>query len=151
MKRAWIAASLLLLAVFAVGLVSARDYVMFDALGPGPGFFPFWLAVIGLALSGLLLIETALARSSGPLDMPQGMGAVMRPVFVLIALAIVAALLDVLGYRTPAFVFIAGLLPALGARPLWVPLPMALAGSWGVFHVFYFWLKVPLPYGVFGI
>ena len=27
----------------------------------------------------------------------------------------------------------------------------ALAGSFGVFHVFYHWLKVPLPMGVLGI
>lgn len=151
MKSAWIVASLVLLAIFVVGLVSARAYVMFDALGPGPGFFPFWLSVFGLALSGLLLLETALARSSGPIEIPESWRAMTRPVAVLVALAIVAGLLEVLGYRITAFIFITGLLVALGARPLWVTLVMALAGSWGVFHVFYFWLKVPLPYGVFGI
>ena len=151
MKRAWIAASIILLAIFAVGIWSARSYIMFDALGPGPGFFPFWLALIGVVLSGVLLLETAFARSSGPIDLPESWRDTMRPVAVLVALAIVAGLLDVLGYRITAFIFIAGLLTALGARPMWVTLPMALVGSWGVFHIFYFWLKVPLPYGVFGI
>jgi putative tricarboxylic transport membrane protein len=27
----------------------------------------------------------------------------------------------------------------------------ALALSFGVFHVFYYWLKVPLPVGAFGL
>jgi putative tricarboxylic transport membrane protein len=26
-----------------------------------------------------------------------------------------------------------------------------LAGSFGVFHVFYYWLKVPLPIGALGL
>jgi putative tricarboxylic transport membrane protein len=29
--------------------------------------------------------------------------------------------------------------------------PFVLAASFGVFHVFYYWLKVPLPIGTFGI
>ena len=47
--------------------------------------------------------------------------------------------------------FIAGLLLVLGARsPIAIALT-AVAGSFGVFHVFYYWLKVPLPIGEFGI
>lgn len=151
MKRAWIATSFVLLAFFAVAIAYARDYTMYDALGPGPGFFPFWLALVGLVLAGLLLVETAFAKASGPVDLPRAWQDLIRPLAVLLSLGLCAALLDVLGYRIVAFLFIAGLLLALGARPLWVTLVMALAGSWGVFHVFYFWLKVPLPYGVFGI
>jgi hypothetical protein len=33
----------------------------------------------------------------------------------------------------------------------WVTLIFAVAGSFGIFHVFYYWLKVPLPMGMFGI
>jgi hypothetical protein len=40
---------------------------------------------------------------------------------------------------------------ALGIRN-WIVIPIvALAGSFGVFHVFYYWLKLPLPIGIFGI
>ena len=47
--------------------------------------------------------------------------------------------------------FIAGLLFILGARsPIAIALT-ALAGSFGVFHVFYHWLKVPLPIGELGL
>jgi putative tricarboxylic transport membrane protein len=48
-------------------------------------------------------------------------------------------------------IFIAGLLPVLGARsPVGIMLT-ALVGSFGVFHVFYYWLKVPLPLGTLGL
>jgi hypothetical protein len=47
--------------------------------------------------------------------------------------------------------FIAGLLFALGARSPFAILLTALAGSFGVFHVFFYWLKVPLPIGALGL
>ena len=47
--------------------------------------------------------------------------------------------------------FIAGLLAALGASSPAAILITALAGSFGVFHVFYYWLKVPLPIGLLGV
>ena len=40
---------------------------------------------------------------------------------------------------------------ALGVRTWWVVAAFAAAGSFGVFHVFYHWLKVPLPIGALGI
>ena len=47
--------------------------------------------------------------------------------------------------------FIAGLLFVLGARSPSAIILTAVAGSFGVFHVFLYWLKVPLPIGVLGI
>jgi hypothetical protein len=47
--------------------------------------------------------------------------------------------------------FIAGLLAALGARSPAAIVLTATAGSFGVFHVFYYWLKVPLPIGALGL
>ena len=47
--------------------------------------------------------------------------------------------------------FIAGLLLALGARSPAAIVLTALAGSFGVFHVFFYWLKVPLPIGALGL
>ena len=44
-----------------------------------------------------------------------------------------------------------GLLLILGARSALAIALTALAGSFGVFHVFYRWLKVPLPIGEFGL
>jgi hypothetical protein len=70
---------------------------------------------------------------------------------VLVALIVGAALLEPLGFRLTMLLFIASLLFALGARsPAAISLT-ALAGSFGVFHAFYYWLKVPLPIGALGL
>ena len=70
---------------------------------------------------------------------------------VLIALIAAAVAFEPLGFRLTTLAFIAGLLPVLGARS-WIAIALcAVAGSFGVFHVFFYWLKVPLPIGVFGI
>ena len=50
-----------------------------DRLGPGPGFFPFWLALIGIVLAVALLISTA-REPRDPADdetriLPHGPGA----------------------------------------------------------------------------
>ena len=70
---------------------------------------------------------------------------------MLIALIAAAAAFEPLGFRLTMLVFIAVLLPMLGARS-WIAIALcAVAGSFGVFHVFFYWLKVPLPIGVLGI
>jgi hypothetical protein len=47
--------------------------------------------------------------------------------------------------------FIVAILLVLGARSAIAITLTAIAGSFGVFHVFYHWLKVPLPIGAFGV
>ena len=76
---------------------------------------------------------------------------VLQAIGVLIALTAAAALFEPLGYRLTMLPFIAGVLLILGARSLIAIALTALAGSFGVFHVFYHWLKVPLPIGEFGL
>ena len=70
---------------------------------------------------------------------------------VIVALAAAAALLEPLGFRLTMLLFIPGLLLALGARSAVAVGLSAVIGSFGVFHVFYYWLKVPLPIGTLGV
>jgi len=141
------------LGLFAAALVTSLDYSLSDALGPGPGFFPFWLSAIGAALTVGMLVEIArgsMLADAGVTILPDRPAAVQAG-SVLIALIVAAAALEPLGFRLTMLVFVAGLLPALGARS-WIAIAVcAVAGSFGVFHVFYYWLKVPLPIGVLGI
>ena len=153
MRRGWLVACACLLGVFFAALVVSLDYSLSDALGPGPGFFPFWLSVIGAALTVGMLVEIArgsMAADAGVTILPEWPAAVQAG-SVLIALIAAAAALEALGFRLTMLVFVAGLLVALGARS-WIAIALcAVAGSFGVFHVFFYWLKVPLPIGVFGI
>jgi putative tricarboxylic transport membrane protein len=151
-KRGWQIACLCLLAIFVPALVTSLGYSLIDALGPGPGFFPFWLSLIGAVLSAVMLAQTTLAKTNEGMEisLPDRRGAV-QALGMLVALTAAAALFEPLGYRLTMLPFIAALLVVLGARsPVAIALTV-LAGSFGVFYVFYHWLKVPLPVGVLGL
>ena len=149
MRRGRLVACVCLLGIFVAALVTSLDYSLTDALGPGPGFFPFWLSVIGAALTVAMLIETA--RSHDVAAILPSRPAALQAAAVLVALIAAAALLEPLGFRPTMLLFIAGLLLALGARSPTAIALTALVGSFGVFHVFFYWLKVPLPIGVLGL
>ena len=153
MRRGWQVACICLLGVFIPALITSLGYSLTDALGPGPGFFPFWLSLIGIVLTGGILVQ--LARGTLFADAAEGIlpdrEAALQAAAVLVALTLAAALLEPLGFRLTMLPFIAGLLLALGARSLVAVGLAAIAGSFGVFHIFYYWLKVPLPIGALGM
>ena len=62
MRRGWQVACICLLGIFIPALITSLGYSLTDALGPGPGFFPFWLSLVGIALTGGMLVQ--LARGS---------------------------------------------------------------------------------------
>jgi len=152
LKLGWQVACLCLLGIFVPALVTSLGYSLTDALGPGPGFFPFWLSLIGAVLSAAILVQVTLVKAEGnAISLAPDWRMVLQAIGVLIALAAAAALFESLGYRLTMLPFIVGVLLILGARsPIAIALT-ALAGSFGVFHVFYHWLKVPLPIGAFGV
>ena len=153
MRRGWQVACICLLGIFIPALSTSLGYSLTDALGPGPGFFPFWLSLIGIALTGGMLVQ--LARGSifadGAIEILPDRQTAFQAGAVLFALIAAAALIEPLGFRLTMLPFIAGLLLALGARSLIAIALTAVVGSFGVFHVFYYWLKVPLPIGALGI
>jgi putative tricarboxylic transport membrane protein len=153
MRRGWQLTSLAFLALSVRALVHSLEFPLNDSLGPGPGFFPFWLSLIGGGLAIVLLVQVTWAgveaAAGGSLipDRP----AASRVGRVLVSLVGVVVLLTPLGFRLTALLFIGYVLIALGVRTWWLIAVLAVAGSFGVFHVFYHWLTVPLPVGVLGI
>ena len=153
MRRGWQVACVCLLGIFIPALITSLGYSLTDALGPGPGFFPFWLSLIGIALTGAMLVQLARGRvfADAAAELLPDRQAALQAGAVLVALTVAGALLEPLGFRLTMLPFIAGLLIVLGARSLIAIALTAIAGSFGVFHVFYYWLKVPLPIGALGI
>jgi putative tricarboxylic transport membrane protein len=138
--------------VFCFAALHSLALPLNDELGPGPGFFPLWLAAIGAVLSLLLAFETVKAPADeASVSLVPNRAAMLRIGCVLGMLALAAASLNELGWRLTALIATILLLPALGARSPVAIFVFALAASFGVFHVFYHWLKVPLPVGSFGI
>jgi putative tricarboxylic transport membrane protein len=153
MKRGWQVACTCYLLIFAFAFYRSLLLPLRDALGPGPGFFPLCLAVLGGLLAVTLVVQVTAsgeAEFAEPVLFPHGLF-LMRILAVVAGLAASAAFLDVAGFRLVAFAFCALLLPILGARNPVVIAIFAALGSFAVFHVFYHWLKVPLPIGTFGI
>lgn len=150
MKRGWIVATLLFIALFAFAIWLSVGMPQFDELGPGPGFFPLWLAGIGAVLGVALLIETIRQPDDPDAEsiVPQG-NALFRVISVIVLLGAAVVALEPIGWRFTALGLSLTLLPALGATSPLIVLPFAAVAGFGVFHVFYYWLKVPLPIGAF--
>lgn len=128
-----------------------------DRLGPGPGFFPFWLALIGIVLALALLVsmwraprETSEASAEEVRILPHGWGA-LRCLAIVGLVAAVTVAMEFVGFRLAMLVFNAALVIALGERRWWIIAVFAVLGSFGVYYVFTTWLDVLLPTGQFGI
>ena len=121
-----------------------------DRLGPGPGFFPFWLAAIGAVLAAALLVTTWLEpRQQNDAEvriLPHGRGA-WRWLAIIGLVAVAAASMELVGFRIIMLAFNAALVIALGERRWWVVAVFAALGSFGVYYVFVEWLDVLLPSG----
>lgn len=138
-------------------------------LGPGPGFFPFWLGLL-LGLLGAIWIGSDLrarrrtharvlaAVENQPEETP---GASVAPpttegedeqpydlrtsAAIVVSLCILAGLLDVIGYQLSMLLFLFFHLFVMGRRGLLLALVISLAGSFGVFVIFTRLLTVALP------
>ena len=141
--------AMLVFCLFAVWQSSLLSLT--DRLGPGPGFFPFWLALIGVVLALALLFTTYREPAAPAADdevriLPYGAGG-MRWLAIVLLMAAAAAAMEVVGFRLAMLVFNAALVIALGERRWWVIALFAVGGSFGVYYVFTHWLDVLLPDG----
>jgi putative tricarboxylic transport membrane protein len=150
MRRGWRLASAAFLLLFIGAGVQSWALSLRDALGPGPGFFPFWLSLIGSALAIILFVQVRRWPDDDVSIMPER-AARGRIIAVFAALIIATALMGPLGFRLTFLAFSTYVLLALGVRNTLAIAVFAVAGSFGVFHVFDRWLQVPLPVGVLGI
>lgn len=125
-----------------------------DRLGPGPGFFPFWLSSFGT----LLAIASLVSIYREPPDpvtadevrvLPHGPGG-RRLIAIVVLMAATTLVMEIVGFRLAMLAFNAALVVALGERR-WLPISVfAVLGSFGVYYVFTTWLDVLLPVGWLG-
>ena len=144
--RGWQAAAVAFAALFAFFAYESFQLSLTDALGPGPGFFPFWLGVLGALLALVLLVQLRLRRAEARTDAISFDRAGARNVLLVLAgLSAASAALELAGFRLAMFALLAYLLLVLGARRWLAVALFAAAGSFGVYHVFFDLLRVPLP------
>ncbi len=140
---------LLLLAAFIAW--EALKLKFYTHLGPGPGFFSLWLALLLGGLAVLMILQATFRRPDPmPEDFFPSRTGFLKMGAILLALVATTAMLEVFGFALTMFGVFVFLLCTLG-RPGWiVTLLVSTGGSFGVYYLFDRWLRVQLPTGIFG-
>ena len=156
MKRPYQITALVFIAFSAFIAKDALDLKYYTSLGPGPGFFPLWLAGIMIVLSGFMFFHATWGKSDPlPADFFASRAGYLKAAAVIASIIFVVLALEDLGFKITMAIFFVWLLATLGRLKGvvgWVSMAMVVAGgSWGTFWLFNDMLKVPLPTGAFGI
>src|SRR5262245_49035477 len=98
--RGWQVAAVALFALFGGFVFESLQLSLTDALGPGPGFFPFWLGVLGAVLALVLVMQQRLrnAQASGD-EITFDRGGLRNVLLVLAGLTAASAVLELAGFR----------------------------------------------------
>lgn len=152
MRRPYQLTALILLGLAAFVARESLRLRFYTSLGPGPGFFPFFLALLLAVLAVVMGLQATLGRGEPrPEDFFASRTGYLRMASVLVMLGAIAGLLQPLGFRLTMLGAILCLLWALGRPSLVLTALVSLVGSFGVYHVFVRWLQVPLPTGLLGL
>lgn len=151
MQRVYRIAGLALLALAAAVVYGALQLRYYTSLGPGPGFFSFWIGIV-LGLLALVMIAQTFRQSPEPLawDFVPDRAGFIRIGLVLLSLLIAALFLERIGFFLTMLVVYMLLLRGLGGYRLLTTAVAAVLVSFGTYYVFVKWLNVPLPSGVLG-
>jgi putative tricarboxylic transport membrane protein len=118
---------------------------------PGPGFLPFWCALILAGLSGLVFLHRFLAGTGGEPPKSRrlwhGTGWV-KGLMVTAALLAYTLLFTTLGYLLSTFALLLFLFKAIEPQKWTVALGGAALASFASFVLFARWLDVQLPRGI---
>jgi putative tricarboxylic transport membrane protein len=123
---------------------SLKNMQYYTPLGPGTGFFPFWLGAL-LGVLGIIWLVQVSRQSGKEEALFPDRGGLLRILSIVLSLAMVSALLDLLGFQLTMFLFMAFMLMVLGRQAIWVTLIISLVCSVGVYHLFGRYLDLQLP------
>ncbi len=124
----------------------ARQMEYLTPLGPGPGFFPLWLGLILIGLSGAWLFSVVWrSPAEGSRRFFPAWPGLRRILLVLGAIVGVGIAMEFIGFQLAMFAFVAFVLVALGRRGWCLTAVLAGVMSFGVYHTFTRWLDVTLP------
>lgn len=112
---------------------------------PGPGFLPFWLALLLAVTAGIYLVSLFGEDPAPVAFWPDRTW--LRPVLSVAIMLLYATLLDRLGFALATLLlFVLWLLVIERERPLLIGL-VSVAGTLAAYTIFTVLLKVPLPTG----
>lgn len=146
MTRDRVAAAALLLFGLA-GAFEARRLVVGTASRPGPGLFPFWLAVALCVVAGALLLRRGHPVPARGAEVGLRRGKVVLTLSAGLAYAFA---MEPLGFTVTTFLFLLVLLSAIGPQRRIASLTISALTSGASYLVFKVWLAVQLPAGPWG-
>jgi putative tricarboxylic transport membrane protein len=117
-------------------------------VGPGSGYFPFYVALIMFVTSGATLVQQLLQRTDdgGSFIAHQELMMVLQ---VLVPMTIFVVVTIYIGIYISMALFIGFFMTWHGRYPWYKTLPVCLAVPVVLFVVFEIWFLVPLPKGPF--
>lgn len=139
-----------LLLVGALGLISQalKLAIAWTSIGPGSGFFPFWLT-IGVGICAALIVLKSLRSPAAP-----GGGtpfikreSVQPLLIVFLPMVAVIALLRYLGIYIGGGVYLAGYMTFVGRQRWYTVIAVAILIPLALFFIFERWFLLPLPKG----
>ena len=118
---------------------------------PGPGFLPFWAALILGTFSIVQIVVSSKNRNweEKIIDLWKGLDW-PKVVKALLSVFLYPLLLPILGYLLATFLLIAFLIGITGRTKVWIQGVSAFLIVLGSYFVFYILLDIRLPKGVLG-
>lgn len=140
------------LIIAAIFMISSWNLGLGEYKNPGPGFFPFWsallLGVLSLSMVGNIYLQKEAAEISGKVDLWKGVNWGKNTV-IITALFAYCLILPTLGYLLSTMALMMVLFYAGKMKP-WALIACAMLAVLLSYFIFLYGLKTPLPRGILG-
>lgn len=123
--------------------------VTWTSIGPGAGFFPFWLSLGVLLTAAIVAMQSLRAQPAERDAAPFIPAHAWKPLVVVFApMVAVIALLNILGIYIGGAIYLAGYMWLVG-RHRWIAIALvSVLVPLVLFFIFERWFLLPLPMGV---
>jgi hypothetical protein len=133
------------LGIFVTRQGRALSYL--DEFGPGPGFLPYWLGLLLMALAACLIISAMRSHTRIPKQEPGVGSGAGRALLAALGLVVMAATLEVLGFIGSFALLSFFLVYVVERRTLAGAITVTAALTLSFFLLFRVVLALPLPMG----
>lgn len=140
----------IILCIFSViiYLYAEQQYVGRGVNRYGPNFFPQVLSLMMFLASIALIVQAFRGKALKNLEEVNKQGFVRATVTLVLAIAYVF-LMNFLGFYLSTVIFLFVVMTYLGQKKLWIRILVSLLVATAVYGLFHYFLKIPLPEGIF--